>query len=343
MRGPQIREISRSLRRMWIAFLLLLVLLIGGSLGFWLIEDWRLLEAVYMTVITMSTVGYGTLGDLSDGGMVFAIFLIIASAGTFLYSISTLTTFIIEGEIRDVFHQYTITRKVSKLDNHIIICGLGRNGREAAIELMRQNQAFLIIERTDQVIQEFMEAHEGILIVQGDATHEEVLEKANIGKARGLISTLSTDAENVYITLTARTLNPRIKIVARASNESTITKLKRAGANEVIVPNLIGGRKMANIITRPALIEFVEMVSGEGGSHFQLEVFSCGNHPKLLGKTLANLNVRSLTGATVIGLKSGKMHVELNPPPHKILEEEDRIFVLGEKENISQFRKVYLE
>jgi voltage-gated potassium channel len=335
-------DISRSLRRMYFAISLLLGLLIIGSLGFYFIENLSLMEAIYMTVITMSTVGFGTIGELSQTGMVFTIFLIISSAGTFLYAVTTITTFVIEGEIQNIFHQYRVNKKVSKLKDHIIICGLGRNGREAALELKRQDQAFIIIEKSEETIEEFLAHHEGILVIQGDATQEDILEKAEIEKASGLISTLSTDAENVYITLTARTLSPRIQIIARASNESTISKLKRAGANEVIVPNMIGGRKMANLITRPALMEFIEMVSGEGSSHFHLEIFTCAHHEGLVGKTLAELNVRSRTGTTIIGLKSGKRHVELNPPANKILEPEDKLFVLGEDKQLEGFKKIYL-
>lgn len=335
-------DLSRSLGRMYLAMALLVGLLIAGSLGFALIEKLSPLEAVYMTVITMSTVGYGTIGDMSSTGMVFAIVLIISSAGTFLYAVSTITTFVIEGEIKNIFQQYRVNKKVSKLKDHIIICGLGRNGREAALELERQNQPFVIIEKSEEIIRDFADHHEQVLVIQGDGTQEEVLEEAGIASAKGLISTLSTDAENVYITLTARTLSPRIQIVARASNESTITKLKRAGANEVIVPNMIGGRKMANLITRPALMEFVEMVSGEGSSHFHLEIFTCAHHEGLVGKTLAELNVRSRTGATIIGLKSGKRHVELNPPANKILEPDDKLFVLGEDKQLEWFKKIYL-
>lgn len=327
---------------MYLALGLLTGLLIAGTLGFTLIEQLTPMEALYMTVITMSTVGYGTFGELSQTGMIFTILLIISSAGTFLYAVSTITTFVIEGEIQNIFQQYRVNKKVSKLKDHIIICGLGRNGREAALELNRQNQAFIIIEKSEKTIKEFVDHHEGILAIQGDGTQEEVLEEAGIEHASGLISTLSTDAENVYITLTARTLSPRIQIIARASNESTISKLKRAGANEVIVPNMIGGRKMANLITRPALMEFVEMVSGEGSSHFHLEIFTCAHHEGLIGKTLAELNVRSRTGATIIGLKSGKRHVELNPPANKILEPDDKLFVLGEDKQLEGFKKVYL-
>ena len=295
-----------------------------------------------MTVITMSTVGFGTIGELSENGMIFAIFLIIGSAGSFLYAISTITTFVVEGEIQNIFYQFRLNKKVAKLSDHIIICGLGRNGRESAFELMRQKKSFVVIEKSEEVIALFRQQHEGINVIQGDATQEEVLEIAGIEKAVGLISTLSTDAENVYITLTARTISPRIKIVARASHENTISKLKRAGANEVIIPNMIGGRKMANILTRPALMEFVEMVSGEESSHFHLQIINCSQHKKIIGKTIADLNVRSKTGATIIGIKSGKRHVELNPSAQKVLDDADKLFLIGDDKQMEHFKQLFL-
>ena len=306
------------------------------------IDDHDPVEALFMTVITMSTVGFGMVKEMSPAGMVFSSLLIIASAGTFLYAISNLTTFIVEGEIRDVFHQYQVRNKVRKLKNHIIICGLGRNGREAAEELIRQSQAFVIVDQDEVVVREFLEAHPDTLVIMGDATSDEVLGRANIQAARGLITSLSTDAENVFIALTARELNPRIKVIARASNETTITKLKRAGANEVILPNLIGGRKMVNLITRPALVEFVEMVSGQSSMDFHLEVFSCKNHDQLVGKTIAELNVRSRTGATIIGLKHGDQRVQLSPPAHLKLTGEGRLFVLGKDSQLEAFQELYL-
>ncbi|MEZ4847214.1 MAG: potassium channel family protein [Bacteroidia bacterium] len=220
-----------------------------GTIGYVVIEGYEMLDAIYQTVITMSTVGYGTVSELTPGGKIFSIFLIVMSAGIYIYAITTITTFVIEGEVKQLFNRYKANKTVQKLSGHIIICGLGRNGREAAIELIRQNQPFVVVENDQSVIDEFMQTHE-ILAVKGDATHEEVLEEANIHKARGLISSLSTDAENVIHLSPAN--------VSKYSNCSQgfprvfYSKLQRAGANKVIVPNLIGGRKMVNGL--PALL-----------------------------------------------------------------------------------------
>lgn len=335
-------EYSPTIRRLFISLVLLMILSIVGFSGFILIDGFAPVEALFMTVITMSTVGFGTVRDLSPNGMIFASFLIIASAGTFIYAITNLTTFVVEGEIKDVFQQYQTRKKVKLVKDHIIICGLGRNGREAAEELLRQKQSFIVIDQDEQVIRDFLDHHPDSLIIMGDATQDEVLDRANIQHARGLITSLSTDAENVFITLTAREMNPRIALIARASLPSTIKKLKRAGANEVILPNLIGGRKMVNLITRPAMVEFVEMVSGQSGMDFHLEVFSCANHDQLVGKTIAELNVRSRSGATIIGLKHGDERVELSPPANHQITAEDRLFILGKDAQIDQFKAVFL-
>ncbi len=328
-------------RRLIFPLLLLFLISFVGVEGYRMIEGYSLVDAVYMTTITMSTVGFGTLGELSVAGKIFSILLIIFSTGTFVYVITNLTTFMVEGEMKKVLDRYKVNKRVTKLENHIIICGLGRNGREAALELLRQRQPFVVVETDESVIEDFRQQHD-VLVVQGDATQEEVLLRANIMHAKGLVSSLSTDAENVYITLTARGLNPRLNIIARATLESSINKLKRAGANEVIVPNLIGGRKMANLLTRPALMEFVDLVSGEGNSHLHLEDIICANAPKLLGKTLRELEIRSQSGVLVLGFKRGNRPVELNPHIEDHITAEDRLFVMGTDAQLSRFRALYL-
>lgn len=330
------------LRRILISVILLLGISAGGVVGYMWVEGYTLTDAVYMTAITMSTVGYGTIGELSTEGKMFSVALILASAGTFVYAITTLTTFLVEGEMRHIFSQITVNRKVNRLRNHIIICGLGRNGREAAIELLRQHSPFVIIETNQGVIDEFVQTYEQALTIHGDASHEDVLEVAGIRQARGLISSLSSDADNVFITLTARELNPGLRIVARASHESTISKLRRAGASEVILPNLIGGRKMANMITRPALMEFVELISGEGSPDLHLEEISCRNHAKFLGHTLQELGIRAQTGVLVLGRKRGTGNIELNPSVHESLTDEDYLFVMGNEAQFRHFRELYL-
>ncbi|MEM6629286.1 MAG: potassium channel protein [Bacteroidota bacterium] len=330
-----------SLKRIYYSVYLILGVSLIGVLGFVMIEGYSLIDAMYMTAITMSTVGFGLVQDLSAQGKAFSIFLIVISAGTFVYGITTITTFVVEGEIRDVFSKYRIQHKVEKLRDHTIICGLGRNGKEAAIELIWQKQKFVIIEEDHEIIEVF-QAEYDCLIVEGDATREEILEKANIKEASGLVSTLSSDAENVFITLTAREMNPTLKIVSRASSEATISKLKRAGANKVILPHIMGGRRMANLITRPALVEFIDTITGQGNPDMHIEDVECIQHPKLVGKTLSELKIRTRTGVAVIGMKKENRRLEMNINANTVLESGDQLYILGNSEQLRDFHELYL-
>jgi voltage-gated potassium channel len=329
---------TQALGRIFFSLLLLAATLAIGTVGFMWLEKYSFLDAVYMTVITMSTVGYGTIGELSPDGKVFAIILIILSAGTFVYAITTITTFVVEGEVLHLYQRYKLHQQIMRLDHHLILCGLGRNGSEAARELLRQGQPFVAIETNPDVISQFQAHHPGLLVITGDATQEDVLEKAGIHRATGLISSLSTDAENVYITLTAREMNPSLTIVARASHESTINKLKRAGANQVILPNVIGGRRMVNQLTRPSLIEFMDLVAGESGPVLHLEELRCGDNQALAGKTLAEFNIPAQTGVLVLGLKRGTAPMQLALNPQTVLAPDDILIVMGTSEQIQQVK-----
>ncbi|MEL6256306.1 MAG: potassium channel protein [Bacteroidota bacterium] len=336
-------ELRYSIRRILFAIGLLLMISVIGTIGFASIENLSWGDAIYMTITTMSTVGYGWETEPSTAGKTFSVFLIVISAGTFIYAVGTLTTFIVEGEMRQILNRYQYSRKVKELKDHIIVCGLGRNGREAVKELLEQEQSFVVVEKDEDVIEQFIRENEEILVVNGDATLEEVLERANIHTAKGIISSLSSDADNVYITLTARGMKPSLNIVARANYEHVIPKLRRAGANHVIVPNLIGGQKMANVLTRPALVEFIELISGQGNSSLHLKDILCEGYSEMIGKSLAELNIRSKTGVLVLGYKRGYQGITLNPNVKEKLTERDRLFIMGTPEQLEKFQEEYLD
>lgn len=336
-------ELGHSIKRMLYAVGFLLLISVIGTIGFAWIEDLGLADAVYMSITTMSTVGYGWEHPPSTAGKTFAVFLIIISAGTFIYAVGIITSFIVEGEMRQILNRYQYSKKVKELKDHIIVCGLGRNGREAVKELLEQERMFVVIEKDEDAIEQFVRENEEILVINGDATLEEVLERANIHNAKGLISSLSSDAENVYITLTARGMNPALSIVARANYENVIPKLKRAGANRVIVPNLIGGKKMTNVLTRPALVEFIDLISGQGHSSLSLEDLLCQGHSKIIGKSLAELNIRSRTGVLVLGYKRGYQGITLNPDVREKLSERDRLFIMGTEKQLEKFREEFMD
>lgn len=336
--------IKHSLLRKVSYGLILLGVTIGiGVLGFHFIEGYEWLDSLYMTAITVSTVGFEVLGaeGLSDAGKIFVIFLIVFSIGTFLYVINTLTTLVVEGEIRSALKGYRVNKEISKLSDHIVICGLGRNGRQAAIELLSEGKPFVVIEMNEQVIEEFLDDHPGALFLKGDATHEDMLEAAHVHSASGVITALADDASNVYVTLAVREINPSAMVVARASNERTISKLRVAGASRVILPNILGGRKMARIITKPALVDFIDLITGQGNFQMNLEQIDCMKTSSLVGKTLRELDIRSKTGVMVLGIQASDGHFELNPDANKPVEINEKLFIIGTGAQVNEFKRLF--
>jgi voltage-gated potassium channel len=292
-----------------------------------------------MTVTTMSTVGFGVVGggDFSYEGKVFSVFLIIFTIGIFAYAITTITSMMVSGEIRNLVKGYRVNKEISNIRDHIIICGLGRNGRQAAIELVAEGRAFVAIEAHQHVIDQFLQDYPEALVLKGDATEEDVLSKANVLLANGVISALPDDAANVFVTLTIRQLNATVPIVARASNESTIKKLQIAGASKVILPNVLGGRQMAKVLTKPALMDFVDLVTGQGQFHLNLEMIDCNGMDKLIGHTLSELNIRQLTGVLVLGMQDEKGQFQMNPDVHQSINAHEKLIVIGTDEQVARF------
>jgi voltage-gated potassium channel len=330
---------SKVAKRFLSAVALLALTLTFGIIGFHFIEGYSFLDGAYMTVITMSTVGYEVLGNdgFSPEGKVFVIFLIIFTIGVFTYTVSTITSFMVEGEVRNLVRGYRVNKEISKLRDHIVICGLGRNGRQAAIELYTEKVPFVAIEFSQDTIDEFQQDFPTALVLKGDATDEDSLLHANIQNAKGAICALADDAANVFVTLSIRQMNPKASIVARASNESTIKKLEIAGANKVILPNVLGGRQMAKVLTKPALMDFVDLVTGRGQFHLNLEMIDCTHHNKLVGKTLVELNIRSRTGVLVLGLQDRNGDFQLNPDVNQPIRNNEKLFVIGTDEQVTSF------
>jgi voltage-gated potassium channel len=333
---------KKIVQRLLGAVALLFLALGVGVVGFHMIEGYGLIDALYMTVTTMSTVGYGVIGgDFSPEGKIFAIFLIIFTIGVFTYAITTITSIMIGGEIGNLVKGYRVNKEISKIKDHIIICGLGRNGRQAAVELVAEGVPFLVIESHQSVIDQFLQDQPTALALKGDATDEDILLKAGVQNARGIISALPDDAANVFVTLTIRQLNATVPVVARASNESTIKKLQIAGANKVILPNVLGGRQMAKVLTKPALMDFVDLVTGQGQFHLNLEMIECNGMHKLLGRTLIELNIRQLTGVLVLGLQDAQGQFQMNPDVHQVMQADEKLIVIGTDEQIARFWQAF--
>jgi voltage-gated potassium channel len=295
-----------------------------------------------MTVITISTVGFREVLPLSDAGKIFTAIYIIFNLIFFAYLVSTVAHYIFEGELNRIFRRIMSSREVSKLKNHIVLCGFGRNGRRAAMELSNSKKRFVIIENEEISLEKFPDADKKFNFIIGDATQDEVLKMAGIERAKTIITTLPRDSENVFITLTARELNPGIKIISRASDENVEKKLHRAGADYVVMPDALGGYHMANIVTKPFIVEFVELLSGFGESDFMLEEITYLEiRQEYRDVPIAELNIRKKTGATVIGFKNHKLGFIFNPDPSTVFSGHDVMIILGKEQAIKDFKKTY--
>lgn len=316
-----------------------MIIVIGVS-GYMIIEGDSFINALYMTIITISTVGFGEIHKLSVPGKLFTIFLILSSFGTYAYAISMITTYFVEGSVTSFIRgEGKRKSKARKMDNHIIICGYGRNGQQAVQELIAHKQSFVIVENQHDVIMEHL--GEDIRFVEGDATNDDILIKANIKNAKALITTLPNDADNTYVTLTARELRPDIIIISRASNESSEKKLKIAGVNNVVMPERVGGAHMATLVAKPDITEFLDHLSVHGAAPTILEEIVCSDMPRsLLGKPIFELKVRRKTGANIIGLKTPEGEFILNPSPELTVDKASKLFVLGTPEQIESMKQI---
>ena len=313
-----------------------------GVGGYMLIENYKMVDALYMTVITISTVGFREVHPLSDGGKFFTAIYIIFNLVFFAYLVSTVARYIFEGEINIIFRRIMRSREVSKLNNHIVLCGFGRNGRRAAMELSNSKKRFVVVDNEEISLEKYPGADKKFNFIIGDATQDEVLKLAGIERANTIITTLPRDSENVYITLTARELNPEIKIIARASDENVEKKLLRAGANYVVMPDALGGFHMAHIVTKPFIVEFVELLSGFGDSDFMLEEISYNEmKSEFRNLPISKLDIRKKTGTTVIGFKNHEKGFLFNPDPNTIFSGHDVMIILGKESAIKDFKKIF--
>lgn len=317
-----------------IGFSLLLFLIVFGTIGFNLIEDLNLVDAFYMTILSVSTVGFETVKPLSPEGKLFVSMLIIFSLGSLAYVGSSIVRFFLDGEFIKYLISKRVNKKIERLNNHVIICGFGRNGEQAAYELMDHNQPFVIVEKREQVIARIQE-DPNLLFVRGDATHEDILRMVRIDRASALIATTPNDADNVFVVLTARSMNSDLTIISRASEIGSDKKLRRAGATNVIMPERMGGQRMARLVTQPDVVEFVEYVMLQRNRDVSLNEVSCINIAGCyVGKTIGELRMGEVTGANIVGLKNIEGQYVFNPGPNHALAKSDQLFVLGSPDQI---------
>ncbi|WP_394334649.1 potassium channel family protein [Hymenobacter roseosalivarius] len=309
-----------------------------------MIENFSLIDAFYMTMITVSTVGFGELHPLSPAGRLFVSLYIFFNLLVVAYLLSVLTSYIFSGELRAMFTMIRIDQEIRGFEGHVIVCGFGRNGSKAYHELKANGAQVVVVEQDESLLKVANETNgANILAVFGNATDDETLIAAGVSRALALITALPKDADNVFVALTARELNPNIKIIARASLKSSEHKLLRAGADSVVMPDEIGGSHMANLVMRPEVIRFLDMISGLGPRKLRLdEMRSDELRPEWRGRSIRDLDIRSRTGATVIALKLQDGELLVSPSADTIPQPGDVLLFLGTEEQVStlirQFR-----
>ncbi len=314
-----------------------------GLTGFSLIEEYTFLDALYMTMITVSTVGFGEIRPLSTYGEVFTIILIILSFGVYAYAVTSITGFILDGGFRNYFINKRVQRAINTMYDHTIICGFGRNGSEAARVLREKGERFLIIENDDDII-ETLRTEYHYLYVKGDASDEDTLNAANISNARALITTLPKDADNLLIVLSARGISKNIQIISRASFEWTDMKLKKAGADNVIMPDMVGGRRMAKLIATPDIVGFLKYMQQKHIGEAQLKEIDCCNFAsQYFDKPIGDMKIRKISGVSLVGIKNSEGAYEFNPPPEMKFNADNKLFVMGTTEQIKKLEAAFFE
>ena len=309
-----------------------------GTCGYYYVEKMPPFEAFYMTMITISTVGYAEILPLSPAGRVLTIIIIILGITVGAYTIGLLVKAFIEGELLKMFGRIKVQKQISELKDHFIVCGFGRIGRIISNELAADDIDFVVIEQDPAIVEKI--EPENYLFLEMDATSEEALLKAGIMKANGIVTALASDANNVFITLTAKGLRPDIYILARASHENNEDKLSRAGASRVVSPHLIGGRRMAQVLKRPTVVDFIDIATMGSSLGLMMEEAKVGEGSGLTGKNLVDSNLRKNFGVIIVAIKKMAGNMIFNPMPSETLEAGDVIVVIGKKEDLKRMNAV---
>jgi len=317
-------------RFLGVIYALLLVLAIG-IIGYMTIEGWSFLDALYMTVITLSTVGYEEVADLSVAGRVFSIVLIISGVGVMLYTLTTIVQYITEGNLANILGRRRMKEKISKLKDHIILCGYGRVGTEVARVFEDEMTPFVIIDTDQEAINKA--TFNRYLCLQGNGTSDEILKEAGIGRARGLVAATGSDADNIFITLSARGLRPDLFITARAYTQESESKLQRAGADRIISPHVIGGRRLAMLALRPLVVDFIDTAMHSRGRELVLEAIKVGPGSPVAGKTVKEGQYACGDGVILaVRKKGGKLLTSFSDDT--MLELGDEMVVIGTREQL---------
>ncbi len=323
------------MKKFKVIVLLLFAVIAVGVVGYMVLLNIDFVDALYMTAITISTVGYGEVGRMTDASKLFSIFIIFSGLGTASYGVSSLVSFFFEGNIKTAWRKRRMEVKIGELNNHYIVCGAGDVGRTVINTLKKWNAQFVVVEKDEARADELERA--GILTITGNATNEDTLTAAGIDRAKGIVCCLNDDAENVFAVLTARQMNGAIHIISKAIEESAHSKLRRAGANQTISPNEIGGQRIAAHLLRPSVISFLDVITRAGDVILDLEQVVMSPNSRLVGKSLSEAKIPEQTGLIILALKKKDDETFIfNPGSGETLHAGDTMVVLGTKEQVEK-------
>lgn len=312
-------------RQVWVSLILLSTVIVMGTIGYTLIEGWDLFDSFYMTIVTLTTIGYEEVHRLSRAGRIFNVFMILYGVGVVAYTVNFIIRLILEGQIREVLGRRSMKKKLKNIKDHYIVCGYGRMGHIICKELASNNIPFVVVEK--ETIEQ--DEDDETLIITGDATVDDILLSAGIASAKGLISVLSSDAHNLFVVLSARGLNEKLQIVARAGDEGAEQKLIRAGADRVMSPYHIGGLRMAHTILKPSVVDFIEFATKSGNIEVQMEEVAVAEGSRLAENTIEKAGIGRDLGIIIVAIKKGGA-MKFNPTHKTEIKAGDILIALGE-------------
>lgn len=313
----------------------LAIVIASGVTGYVVIEGWRPFDAFYMTVITLSSVGFMEVRPLSDAARAFTVLLILCGSGILIYAVSLITAFIVEGELTDVMRRRKMNKRIDRLDAHFIICGADRTGQYVIEELLKTKLDFVVIENKAETVLNLEK--QGILFIEGDATHDAILLRAGIKKARGFITSLHSDAENLFAVITAKRLNPSLRVIAKAAEKESEQKIRMVGADGVVMPDFIGGLRMVSEMVRPSVVGFLDIMLRSKDRTIRIEEIAVGKSSPFVGKELSQTGLPDMEGVSLVALKDKAADTyTFNPTRKTFLTVDHILIVMGDVDRIQK-------
>lgn len=326
---------------MWKPLLLIFLVIFIGTLGFHVIEGWSFLDCLYMTIITIFTVGFKEVKVLSPQGQIFTIFVILGGVGTAIFAFTKIAEIAYEGGINKFWRRKRMEKELKNLKNHYIICGQGRMGKIVRERLEEEKLPFVVIDNKEEKLEDLKQTN-SCLFIEGDATHEDTLTKAGIKKAKGLAALLPTDADNLYLVLSAKLINPSLFILSKALDEEAERKILQIGANKVVSPYKLSGLKIAQGLIRPTLVDFMDLIIRRKELALYMEELVVKKDSKLVNRNLTECDIRRTANVIVVAMKKPGKDIEFNPSPDSKIKTGDILLVLGDKNAVNQFENIYL-